>query len=221
MCPRHGQPGCRGSHDPLLAYGVEILFGGKGEQVICARPCTPIPPLHACSMLTCLPLCHRSVLGRIWESKNISHIGVDSVGRACDPRRGRGRAREAVARGRGRSAFAVLCVSSFGAQAACACTLLSHMCVNGRVPLGGFHNYIVVVSNAWGLWPDNSRSTLEFPEIAPSDLSARHAGCAERNGHGDGSSVRLVDRASTVSSYGMGAAYQGSNSPEAAADTRI
>ena len=48
-----------------------------------------------------------------------------------------------------------------------------------------------------------------------------NAGCAERNGHGDGSSVRLVDRASTVSSYGMGAAYQGSNSPEPAADTRI
>ena len=102
-------------------------------------------------------------------------------------------------------------------HALCCCT-----CVSSRVPLGGFHNYIVIISNARDLRPDNSRSTLEFPEIAPSDLSALgNAGCAERNGHGDGSSVRLVDRASTVSSYGMGAAYQGSNSPEPAADTRI
>ena len=185
------------------------------------------PPLHTHSIparlleLTRCTLCHRSVLGRIWESKNFSHIGVDSAGRACDPRRVRGRARKAVARGRGRSAFAVLCVSSFGAQAASVHVLCCRTCVNGCVPLGGFHNYIVVVSNGWGLWPDDSRSTLEFPEIAPSDLSARHAGRAERNGHRDGSSVRLVDRASTLSSYGMGAAYQGSNSPEAAADTRI
>jgi hypothetical protein len=47
------------------------------------------------------------------------------------------------------------------------------------------------------------------------------AGRADRNGHGDGLSVRLVDRASTLSSHGMGAAYQGSNSPEPAADTHI
>ena len=221
MCLRHGQAGSRGSADPLEACGAEYHIGIVDEQVCAALPLHTHSTLARLLDADRLPLCHRSVLGRIVESKNFSHTDVDSAGRACDPRRGRGRAREAVARGRGRSAFAVLCVSSFGAQAACACTLLSHMCVNGRVPLGGFHNYIVVVSNARGLWPDNSRSTLEFSEIAPSDLSARHAGCAERNGHGDGSSVRLVDRASTVSSYGMGEAYQGSNSPEAAADTRI
>jgi len=75
--------------------------------------------------------------------------------------------------------------------------------------------------NAQVYRPDSSRSTLEFPENAADIAPSRHAGRAERNGHGDGSSVRLVDRASTVSSYDMGAAYQGSNSPEPAADTRI
>ena len=183
MCPRHGQPGCRGSHDPLLAYGVEILFGGKGEQVKYARACTPIPPLHACSMQTCLPLCHRSVLGRIWESKNFSHIGVDSAGRACDPRRGRGRAREAVARGRGRSVLLPCFACPRLARKPPVHVLCCRTCVNGRVPLGGFHNYIDVVSNARGLWPDNSRSTLEFPEIAPigSLRSARRLCGAQRS----------------------------------------
>ena len=51
-------------------------------------------------------------------------------------------------------------------------------------------------------------------------ISARRS-CGAQRSHGDGSSVRLVDRASTLSSYGMGATYQGSNSPEPAADTRI
>ena len=67
-------------------------------QVRIAPLLTAAPP--------CLPLCHRSVLGRIWESKNFSHTDVDSAGRACDPRRGRGRARS-----RPLCAFAVLCVS--------------------------------------------------------------------------------------------------------------
>jgi hypothetical protein len=49
-----------------------------------------------------MPLCRRSMLGRIFESKHISHIDVESASRACDPPRGRGRAREALARGRGR-----------------------------------------------------------------------------------------------------------------------
>jgi hypothetical protein len=30
---QRSEPGCRGSHDPLLAWGVEILFGINGEQV--------------------------------------------------------------------------------------------------------------------------------------------------------------------------------------------
>jgi hypothetical protein len=189
--------------------------------VKCARPYIPIPPLQACSMLTCWTVCHRSLCGRIFESKNISCSVVESAGCASDRRRGRGGACEAAARGCRRSVPAACsarrCLARKSPEhALCCCT-----CVSSRVPLGGFHNYIVINSNARDLRPDNSRSTLEFPEIAPSDLSARHAGCAERNGHGDGSSVRLVDRASTVSSYGMGAAYQGSNSPEPAADTRI
>ena len=48
--------------------------------------------------------------------------------------------------------------------------VVASACVIGRVPLGGFHNYVVIISNARGLRPDNSRSTLNFPEIAPSDL---------------------------------------------------
>jgi hypothetical protein len=68
-----------------------------------ARPCTPIAPLHACSMLIRWTLCHRSLCGRIWESKNISHIDVESSSRACDRRRGWARTRKAVARSCGRS----------------------------------------------------------------------------------------------------------------------
>ena len=107
-------------------------------------PCTPIPPLHACSMLTCLLLCHRSLLGRIFESKNISHIGVDSARRACHLRRGRARAREAVSRGLGRSVLCrVLCVSSSGAQAACAWTLLSHICELSRALRWNLYLYCI------------------------------------------------------------------------------
>ena len=43
--------------------------------------------------------------GRIFEYKNMAHIGVDSVNRAYDSPAGRGRAREALARARARSAF--------------------------------------------------------------------------------------------------------------------
>ena len=187
----------------------------------CARPCTALAPLHARSMLTRLPLCRRPLLGRIFESNDISHSAVESARRACDQRRGRARARKAVARGCLRSVPAACSVRRCPARkppmhALCRCT-----CVSGRVPSVGFHNYIVIFSNARGLRPDNSRSIFEFPENAVDIAPSRHAGRAERNGHGDGSSVRLVDRASTLSSYGMGEAYQGSNSPEAAADTRI
>ena len=66
------------------------------------------PPLHSpCTFARLLdadrmPLCRRPLLGRILESKHISHSAVESARRACDPRRGRARAREALARGRGR-----------------------------------------------------------------------------------------------------------------------
>ena len=84
-----------------------------------------------------------------------------------------------------------------------------------------FISILYIHTNAQVYQPDNSRSTLEFPENAADIAPSRHAGRAERNGHGGGSSVRIVERASTLSSYDMGAAYQGSNSPEPAADTRI
>jgi hypothetical protein len=93
------------------------------------------PPLHTISFLASLldadrlPLCLRSVLGRIWESKNFSQIDVESASRACDRRRGRARAREAAARRCGRSVFfAVLSASLSGAQVAYACTLSLYIC---------------------------------------------------------------------------------------------
>ena len=58
-------------------------------------PCTFKRPLDADRM----PLCRRPLLGRIFESKDISHSAVESARRACDRRRGRARAREALARG--------------------------------------------------------------------------------------------------------------------------
>ena len=75
----------------------------------CARPCTPIPPLHACSMLTRWTLCRRSLPGRILESNDISHTGVGSERRAYARCRDRARAREAVARGCGRSVSCMAC----------------------------------------------------------------------------------------------------------------
>ena len=97
------------------------------------------PPLHSpCTFARLLDadrmsLCRRPMLGRIWESKKILHSAVESAGRACDRRRGRGRAREALARGCARCALALLCVSSSGAQVAYACTLSSRMCEWSRV----------------------------------------------------------------------------------------
>ena len=82
------------------------------------------PPLHTHSTLARLldadrmPLCRRSMLGRILESKHISHIDVESASRACDPRRGRARARSARARSRPLGVLAVLSASSSGAQVA-------------------------------------------------------------------------------------------------------
>jgi hypothetical protein len=61
-------------------------------------------------MLTRWPLCRRSLLGRIFESNDISHSAVESARRACDRRRGWARACEALARGFARCAFVVLFV---------------------------------------------------------------------------------------------------------------
>ena len=134
----------------------------------CARPCIAHCTLARLLDADRMPLCRRSMLGRILESKHISHIDVESASRACDPRRGRARAREALARGRGRLVSWPCSARHRPARkspehALCRCT-----CVNGRVPLGGFNNYTIIISNARGLRPDHSRSTLAFPEIAPS-----------------------------------------------------
>ena len=59
----------------------------------------------ACPMLTLCSACRRTMRGRIFESKNMAHIGVGSAIRACDSPAGRGCAREAGARARARSVF--------------------------------------------------------------------------------------------------------------------
>ena len=56
------------------------------------------------SMLTLRSACRRTMRGRIFEYKNMAHIGVDSANRAYDSPAGRARAREALARARARSA---------------------------------------------------------------------------------------------------------------------
>ena len=147
----------------------------------CARPCTPIPPLHACSMLTRWTLCCRSLLGRIWESKNIPHIVVGSASRSCGHCWGRGRARKALARGCGRCVLLPCSARRCPARKSPTHALCRRACVNGRGPLGGFHNYILILSNARGLQLDNSPSTLEFPEsaadIAPSRVLGARRSC--------------------------------------------
>ena len=110
----------------------------------CARPCTPIPPLHACSMLTRWTLCCRSLLGRIWESKNIPHIVVGSASRSCGHCWGRGRARKALARGCGRCVLLPCSARRCPARKSPTHALCRRACVNGRGPLGGFHNYILI-----------------------------------------------------------------------------
>ena len=131
-------------------------------------PCTPIPPLHACSMLTCLLLCHRSLLGRIFESKNISHIGVDSARRACHLRRGRARAREAVARGLGRSVLCrVLCYPR-PARKPPVHGICCRTFVSCRVPFSGIYIYIVYKCVCPWLSADHSRETSENGISIPS-----------------------------------------------------
>ena len=62
-----------------------------------------LPAHSALAMLTSCPVCRRTLRGRIFEPENISHVDVDSAGRAFDPSAGRGRAHEVVARSCGRS----------------------------------------------------------------------------------------------------------------------
>ena len=117
---------------------------GAGLSYV-VRPCIVHCTLARLLDADRMPLCRRSMLGRILESKHISHIDVESASRACDPRRGRARAREALARGRGRLVSWPCSARHRPARkspehALCRCT-----CVNGRVPLGGFNNYVLIL----------------------------------------------------------------------------
>ena len=143
MCLRHGQAGSRGSADPLEAYGVEYLIGIVDEQVRSALPSHTHSTLARLLDADRLPLCHRSVLGRIFESKNMSHTDVDSAVRACDLRRGRGRAREAVAHGRGRSVLLPCFVCPRPARKPPVHGLCCRTFVSCRVPFGGIYIYSV------------------------------------------------------------------------------
>ena len=62
-----------------------------------------LPAHSAFAMLTCCPICRRTLRGRIFDSKNTPHILVESARRACESSAGWARARESVARGCGRS----------------------------------------------------------------------------------------------------------------------
>ena len=108
------QPAPQSPHHPLSTLGAS----DPPQRAACGHTVAFLSHADsACAMLTCCSACRRTMRGRIFESKNISHIGVDSARRACHLRRGRARAREAVARGLGRSVLCrVLCVSSSGAQ---------------------------------------------------------------------------------------------------------
>ena len=129
-------------------------------------------------MLTCLPLCHRSLLGRIFESKNISHIGVDSARRACHLRRGRARAREAVARGLGRSVLCrVLCYPR-PARKPPVHGICCRTFVSCRVPFSGIYIYIVYKCVCPWLSADRSRATREISENGISIPSLGMAGDA-------------------------------------------
>ena len=77
-----------------------------GAGVLPHTPHTLLPHADsACPMLTLCSACRRTMRGRIFESKNMAHIGVGSAIRACDSPAGRGCAREAGARARARSVF--------------------------------------------------------------------------------------------------------------------
>ena len=94
---------------------------------------------------------------------------------------GRGRARKALTRGCGRCVLLPCSARRCPARKSPTHALCRRACVNGRVPLGGFHNYILILSNARGLQLDNSPSTLEFPEsaadIAPSRVLGARRSC--------------------------------------------
>ena len=102
----------------------------------------------------------------------MAHIGVDSARRACEWRRGRGGAREAAARGFRRSVPAACSARRCPARKSPMHALCRRTYVSGRVPLGIFHSYIVILSNDRVRRPDNSRATLEFSgKTQPRSLS--------------------------------------------------
>ena len=108
----------------------------------------------------------------------MSHTDVDSAGRACDLRRGRGRAREAVAHGRGRSVLLPCFVCPRPARKPPVHGLCCRTFVSCRVPFGGIYIYIVYKCVCPWLSADHSRATREISENGISIPSLGMAGDA-------------------------------------------
>jgi hypothetical protein len=128
-----------------------------------ARPCIAHCTLARLLDADRMPLCRRSMLGRILESWHISHIDVESASRACHLRRGRARAREAVARGLGRSLCFAVCF--FACPRPARKPPVHGLCcrtfVSCRVLFGGIYIYIVYKCVCPWLSADHSRATRE------------------------------------------------------------
>ena len=98
----------------------------------------------------------------------MSHTDVDSAVRACDLRRGRGRAREAVAHGRGRSVLLPCFVCPRPARKPPVHGLCCRTFVSCRVPFSGIYIYIVYKCVCPWLSADHSRETSENGISIPS-----------------------------------------------------
>ena len=102
------------------------------------RPRLHTHSIPAClpSMLTRMPLCRRSLCGRIWESNIIPHIVVGSASRSCGHCRGRARVRRVLARGCG--CCVLLCgalrVLVWRASRLCMYFVVAHVCEWSRAP---------------------------------------------------------------------------------------
>jgi hypothetical protein len=98
-------------------------------------PCTPIAPLRACSIADPLAsLSQMIVRAHLGVSEHLAYRHGEREPRLRSVPGSGARAQSARARLQPHCAFAVLCVYSSGAQAACACTLSSRMCEWSRSP---------------------------------------------------------------------------------------
>jgi hypothetical protein len=173
------------------------------------------PPLHTHSTLACL--LDADPLDSLLQIIARAHLGVQEHPAYRRGERkpllrsllGSGGARKALARGCGRCVLLPCSARRCPARKSPTHALCRRACVNGRVPLGGFHNYILILSNARGLQLDNSPSTLEFPESAPDIAPSRVLG-ARRSCGAQRSWRRLIGSARGSSEHPVIVWYGGS-----------